>query len=238
VNTWRQLPVPAALRGWVDGIDLPSDRAGSCPLIHVPDPATTIVWRVRADGDAAVLAAGPRTHATYYDAKDIPRCVRFRLAPGAGRSLLGTSIDEITDRVVPLDGLWGPLDPRRVDHVIAGLSARVEAASSRDRSTAHLVRRASIALGRSRVPEVARQVGVSERHLRDVFARTVGVAPQQFFRINRVRAVLPRLRRDPWAGLADSVGFYDQSHMISQFRAVMHVTPSAFAAGRLPTVAC
>jgi AraC-like DNA-binding protein len=57
-------------------------------------------------------------------------------------------------------------------------------------------------------------------------------------RLNRVRAVLPRLRRDSWAGLADSVGFYDQSHMISQFRAVMHVTPSAFAAGRLPTVAC
>ena len=36
------------------------------------------------------------------------------------------------------------------------------------------------------------------------------------------------------AALAADTGYYDQSHMTAEFRAVMGVPPSAYRAGRLP----
>ncbi|MFI6876491.1 hypothetical protein ACIBL6_23975 [Streptomyces sp. NPDC050400] len=38
----------------------------------------------------------------------------------------------------------------------------------------------------------------------------------------------------PWAGLAQATGYYDQSHMAAEFRALFGVAPSAFFSGRLP----
>jgi len=256
----RRLPVPDALLRWVDRIDLASYRAAdhSCPLVHVPDAATTLVWRTITDGSSALLVVGPRTRATYYDSKDVPVCARFQLAPGAARTLLGSAIDEFTDRVVPLPDLWGPPGIRLVDqltrlasqpttvvHLIeAALSARASTARPQDSTTANLVRQASAEVSpkdahpHRRVTEVAQHLGVSERHLRNVFTTTVGIPPKQFARLIQIRTILPRLHRDPWARLASDAGYYDQSHMIAHFREVMHVTPTAFTAGRLPTVPC
>ena len=260
MNGSRRLPVPDALLRWVDRVDLSSYRADddSCPLVHLPDAATTLVWRTVADGSGALLVVGPRTHAAYYDSKDVPACARFQLAPGAARALLGTPVDELTDRVVPLGELWGPPGDRLTDQLTglasqpmsavrqlaAALSARAHAARPQDTTAADLVRQASIGLSpedanpHRRVNEVARHLGISERHLRDVFTATVGIPPKQFARLVRVRTVLSRLYREPLARLASDVGYYDQSHMTAQFRQVMHVTPTAFTAGRLPTVPC
>jgi AraC-like DNA-binding protein len=260
MNAGRQLPVPDALLRWVDRVDLASYRADdrSCPLVHIPDAATTLVWRTIADGSSALLVVGPRTRAAYYDSKDIPACVRFQLTPGAARALLGTPIDEFTDLVVPLSELWGPPGVRLADqltrlasqpmtavkHIEAALSARARTARPQNSTTANLVRQASIGLSpknahpHRRVSEVARHLGVSERHLRNVFTTTVGIPPKQFARLIRIRTILPRLHRQPWARLASDAGYYDQSHMTAHFREVMHVTPTAFTAGQLPTVPC
>ncbi|WP_139140957.1 hypothetical protein [Streptomyces oceani] len=125
MNASRQLPVPNTLLRWVDRVDLASYRADdhSCPLVHIPDAATTLVWRTITDGSNALLVVGPRTRAAYYDSKDIPACARFPLAPGAARALLGTPIDELTDHVVPLSELWGPPGVRLADQ-LTGLASR------------------------------------------------------------------------------------------------------------------
>ncbi|GAA4567417.1 helix-turn-helix domain-containing protein [Planotetraspora kaengkrachanensis] len=260
MNASRQLPVPDALLRWLDRVDLASYRADghSCPLIHIPDPATTLVWRTIADGSSALLVVGPRTRAAYYDSKDVTACARFQLAPGAARALLGTPIDELTDHVVALSELWGPPGIQLTDqltglasepmtavkHIEAALSARARAVRPQDSTTANLVSQASIELSpkgahpHRRVSEVARHLGVSERHLRNAFTTTVGIPPKQFARLIRIRTILPRLHREPWARLASDAGYYDQSHMTAHFREVMHVTPSIFTAGRLPTVPC
>ncbi len=260
MNASRQLPVPDALLRWVDHVYLTSYHADGqcCPLVHIPNAATTLVWRTVADGSSALLVVGPRTRAAYYDSKDVPACSRFQLAPGAARVLLGTPMDELTDRVVPLGELWGPPGVRladqlaglasrptaAVEHLEAALSARARAARPQDSTTVNLVRQASIGLSPKdaqpprRVSEVAQHLGISERHLRNVFTAAVGIPPKQFVRLARIRTILSRLHRDPWARLANEAGYYDQSHMTAQFREVMHVTPTAFAAGRLPTAPC
>jgi AraC-like DNA-binding protein len=50
----------------------------------------------------------------------------------------------------------------------------------------------------------------------------------------RGRADPARAGRAHLAGLAAETGFYDQSHMTAEFRALMGVPPAAYAEGRLP----
>lgn len=84
------------------------------------------------------------------------------------------------------------------------------------------------------VPDVARELSVSERQLRNLFAEGVGLSPKHFARINRVRAVLAHAAELSWAQLAAVTGYYDQSHMTSDFRALMGVPPRSYFTGRLP----
>jgi AraC-like DNA-binding protein len=72
-----------------------------------------------------------------------------------------------------------------------------------------------------RVVHVARELGVTARHLRRSFIESVGVRPKEFARMARlekaVRAAPPSIERD-WTRVAVDTGYYDQSHLIAEFR--------------------
>jgi AraC-like DNA-binding protein len=86
----------------------------------------------------------------------------------------------------------------------------------------------------ARLNTVAERVGVGERYLRSLFAREIGLSPKQFARVSRVRTVLAMAGQHRWAAVAEEAGFFDQAHMIGDFRAVMGVPPAAFLAGKRP----
>jgi AraC-like DNA-binding protein len=100
---------------------------------------------------------------------------------------------------------------------------------------AGLVQDAIQLLPDERVHVVAHKLDVSERQLRNLFDRALGLSPKQYARIHRVRAVL----RDAQPGgdlaqLAAQAGYYDQSHMTTEFRRLVGVPPAAFTTGRRP----
>jgi AraC-like DNA-binding protein len=80
------------------------------------------------------------------------------------------------------------------------------------------------------VSEVATALRVSERNLRRVFRDTVGVGPKTFARLERFRRALDAARAQEaprWAVIALDAGYYDQAHLIADFRAIAGVTPQA-----------
>lgn len=229
-------------------------------ITHVPDAATRLVFRVLPDGGTDVVAIGPRTKASYYEEKRLPMCLQLRFRPGAARPLFGVSVRELVGRAEPLESLPGEAGRRLArglaalgpapdpDAVLArmaellpeGLMPRDRDERARDGLVRAAVEALSTAPGRDRpgtVTQVARQLAVSERQLRNVFADDIGLSPKHFARIDRVRQVLagagaggnPR-----WAGLAQATGYYDQSHMTAEFHALFGVPPTAFVSGRLP----
>ncbi|WP_322755349.1 helix-turn-helix transcriptional regulator [Frankia sp. Cas3] len=247
-------------RPWVERVSVVtySSEVDPYPLIHAPDPATTLVWRRTEDGDGALRVLGPRTQAAYHPSKAIPLCIQVRITIGFVPTVLGIAARDLVDRALPLHELWDRSadqltdklagigdDPARAAAVlIATLDSRVRDAEPDGHSRANLVQAAAAELSTSNsgapatVSDVARQVGVSERQLRSLFAQTVGLPPKQFARLNRIRAVLDRTGRQPWARLASDAGYYDQSHMTADFHHIMRVTPGQFAAGKLPVVPC
>jgi AraC-like DNA-binding protein len=232
---------------WIETVTL---KPAITPVtVLPPDPATTVVWRMTRAGESDVLVAGPRTKASYHVTKELPVCVRLRIRMGRVMTLLGTAADELVDRTVPLEDVIGPSDlPERlvayrdlpaeaaetlrgflVDHLPSRLPGRLD-----------LVTNAVAELSdgmQPRVAETAAGLGVSERYLRRVFREDVGVSPKHFARIERVRSLIGQARR-PWADTAAYAGYTDQSHLIADFRSLMGVTPTAFAAGQVPLSSC
>ncbi len=171
------------------------------------------------------------------------RAVILRLGLGIHESVLGVSASEIAGRIVPIQEMWGAAESRRLFDRLSGSKTSSEAAfilkSAIGERHARAVRpcpSTALALDASRrlmtdsVSVVAADIGMSERHLRRVFREAVGVSPKTFAKLARFRRALRAARADApmgWASIAAAAGYYDQAHLIAEFRAISGVTPRA-----------
>lgn len=173
--------------------------------------------------------------------------VRFR--PGRAHALFRVPMRELTDRVLALASVDPRLERRLTDrahaatveelqvrameHVLCELAARSRLAEPRDGVSAAL-RLIERHHGNVRVGAIAHAAGTSVRQLERRFREVVGLGPKLASRIARVRhamALLPLRSGATWSDVAFSCGFYDQAHLIREFRAIAGVTPTRFTAG-------
>jgi AraC-like DNA-binding protein len=96
-----------------------------------------------------------------------------------------------------------------------------------------------------RLSEVLSDLNLSERSLERLFLAHVGITPVLYTRITRFQAAVVLLRRDKTdirrprslTDIAHSLGYFDQSHFIRDFRLFSGVTPGAYlrkAVERMP----
>lgn len=81
------------------------------------------------------------------------------------------------------------------------------------------------------IAALADGLGISHGHLDRQFTRVVGLNPRTLARILRVRRLLERLDvagQVDWSNLAAQHGWFDQAHLIRDFRRHTGVTPSAY----------
>jgi AraC-like DNA-binding protein len=87
--------------------------------------------------------------------------------------------------------------------------------------------------GRVTIESLATQTGFTRKHLGNLFQRQVGLTPKALARIHRFRGALDILNKAdgqvPWTELADACGFYDQSHLINEFRRFTGFSPVELA---------
>lgn len=221
---------------------------------RLPDGRTALVFRVleeRRRGDLAV--AGPRTRALFKSTSGVARAVILQLKPGWAAQLFGVAASALADRTVLLDELWGPAaaelcaellaapsPPAAVERLARALARRLdERGAGGEPAAARLARRAARLLEGEelRVERVAATLGVTARHLRRAFTESIGIAPKDYARSVRLqRAVRLSAAAAPaardWARIASDAGYYDQSHLIAEFRDLIGLTPGAFAAQR------
>ena len=116
------------------------------------------------------------------------------LRPGAASAFLEMPLDEITDGVAPLEGLWKkpaiPPEQLTLDAVESLLLRQLARAKSAEpaKHIASLSSHVARAGGALSVAEMSRLTGLSRQHLRRLFLRYVGVSPKLFSRLARFRA--------------------------------------------------
>lgn len=217
-------------------------RAGRFETL--PNGRTSLVFRVTGGGRSGdVAVVGPRTRALFKSPTGVARVVLLRLKPGWSRSLLGVPASALTDRIVPLEHIWGRagddiaaelLDARGVPEMLDRLSRAIErrAHHGSESASAQLARRAARLLegGETRVERVAEKLGVTARHLRRAFTESIGVGPKSFARGVRLqRAVHMAATSTDWVRIAADAGYHDQAHLIRDFRELVGLTPGAWS---------
>jgi AraC-like DNA-binding protein len=77
---------------------------------------------------------------------------------------------------------------------------------------------------------LTRELGTTARTLQRLFASDVGISPKLLARITRFQRVFSAWRRDPrsLARVAAACGYYDQSHLVHDFRDFAGAAPAAF----------
>ncbi len=172
--------------------------------------------------------------------------IRFR--PGGAYALVGPDAASLTDGVFTLEDVLGRAATSLRDRVLEASSAqqRLDAAigwlterigrAALPPAVRYLIRRLEHPVG-LRIRDLAEEVGFSERHMRGLFQRWVGLSPKQYARIQRFQGVLARMANTAtahlecdWAETAAAFGYADQSHLAHDFRAFAGMTPGQYAA--------
>lgn len=219
--------------------EIGSERRGTL----VPRLETRIVVRfgsmARGGLDAHALGARQQVHRKLVTGGQ--RIVVARLRLGMDEAVLGAPASAIAGHTVALEDLWDD-STRLFDRLVAARSL-VEAAAAlegaicerlgaaqRHPARTGLALAAASRLENAKVDVVAADLGVSARHLRRVFREALGTGPKAFARLTRFHRALHDARGDcraDWAGIAAAAGYYDQAHLIAEFRAIAGVTPRA-----------
>ena len=159
---------------------------------------------------------------------------------------LGEHMENLSDRIIALaDALGdGALALRERLLNTSSLEARFKCverwllARLKPRSIVHpavrwAVDRLAATGGRISIEELATQTGFTRKHLGNLFQQQVGLSPKSLARIHRFRGALALLDGSagqvPWAELAEQCGFYDQSHLINEFRRFTGFSPVELA---------
>lgn len=168
--------------------------------------------------------------------------VRFH--PHAAAIFLGLPMVELTDEVVSLDSVIGSRADELED-MIAGANtfeartavfeAALARAAAKKNGEHHLAARLSESViarrGCKSISDLRDSFSLTERRLERIFDRSIGLSPKMFTRIVRFQNVVRHVEMAESPDLLDaalSFGYYDQSHMIREFREFAGKSPVAY----------
>lgn len=195
------------------------------------------------EGDAPTapaLLVGARTSAELVATRDMKRLVGVVFRPGGLGPWLRERADLFYEKSLSLCDLW-PMEPLREHLRDPATTPEVtlqildemlcEQASARVRRS-H-VRGALSLLKSLSVRATARELGISERRLHQVFSEDVGLSPKQWSRVRRFQRAVRALHQGAemqWAELALSCGYADQAHFSRDFRSFSGIDPTTYSA--------
>lgn len=165
--------------------------------------------------------------------------------PAGFHHLFGVPMPELTDRAYEARSVVGHLASQieellaeaegfceRVNIVTALLLKRVAGRGALDA----VGRAANLVLGRRgdlRIREAAAGAGLSVRQFERRFCEQVGINPKRYARIVRFHAALlakSAVAKRAWTDIAHDMGYYDQMHMVHDFRRFSGENPTQFFA--------
>ena len=168
--------------------------------------------------------------------------VRFH-AYGASR-LLALPIFELTDSIVSVDAISPSLHrelermrelrstPEQIALLDLIMRTRAELIGSDDPLVSFAVNEFERTAGLINISGLANRVGLSTRQFERRFRTEVGIGPKLFGRVQRFQRVFRAFEdaRPNWVDVAVDCGYYDQSHLIRDFREFSGNTPTALLA--------
>jgi AraC-like DNA-binding protein len=171
-------------------------------------------------------------------------CLDLKLSPLGAYTLLARPLDELTGHRVDLGEIFAAAGRRWVEAIAEAATwderfalvdtFLLDRAAKGPQPAAGVVwawRRLVATGGRIPIGRLAEEIGWSRRHLVTQCKRQLGLPPKTLARIVRFNGLLRQLRmtgQADWARLAAEAGYFDQAHLIRDFRQFTGTTPTGF----------
>ena len=191
------------------------------------------------------VVAGLRSR---YYVKDFCRPVRTVgavLRPGIARSLFGVTAQDLAERHVSIQELWGQdsidllerlYEARTLEQQLNVFESHLASKIPQNYSVHPVVSYAlKILPVRNNIGEIVKETGYSHKHFIDLFRCAVGQSPAMYSRIIRFQRALKRLT-EPNASLIDIAlqsAYSDQAHFNREFRQITGITPREYRNSRI-----
>ncbi len=212
-------------------------------IIHFGSPFAEVVSTGQLRQQPATVACGQLTRPLVLQSSTNVGLVGIRFQPSGMIPFLGTSMQALTNERIPAEQLFADIDSleeavlessndaQRIAACVRFLlrSIQLDRENTSVRSALNTIRDAH---GSISVEELATHVGRSRRGLEAAFQRMVGTSPKMFCRITRFRYLVDTMTNQgpssPWVQIALDSGYFDQSHLIRDFRQFAGTSPTAF----------
>lgn len=198
----------------------------------------------RCETQPGSLIAGPRSRVQVIDTSQQAEIMGVHLRPAGLGMLSRIPADEFAEKDVPLECVWGRFaDQCREELIEAGsprekiltlerlLTERLSLGRLPHRVIPEALRRLEPGETPLNLAGLAADLGLSSRRFIEVFTESIGLSPKVYARIRRFQKALRRIHGSPradWADLAFDCGWYDQAHMIRDFRQFADLTPAEY----------
>jgi AraC-like DNA-binding protein len=166
--------------------------------------------------------------------------IHVDLTPPAAHRIFGMPLHQLAERQVPLEqvldepflaerlhdaGAWDSRF-RLLDRVLTRRLSRLPSAEIAWAWTRLVETHGAVPIG-----ELARELDWSRKRIVARFREEIGLPPKRaakLLRFDKAQALVQSTTQPDWAWIAREAGYYDQSHLINDFRSVTARTPETF----------
>jgi AraC-like DNA-binding protein len=213
-------------------------------VLHLKQPTLSFFLDDERQSIRVPLLAGPYSRAFEIDPSESTAVIGVLFRPGAARTFFPVAAHELHNADIALSEL-NPSEAEQLLNDVCSASGEDEQLLAveeylrqkmRDGAAVHpaidYVVECMSRDGGMRLGHIQQDIGLSHTRLNQLFREHVGVTPKLFCRIRRFRALLDRIEKGMpvnWAEAAADCGYFDQPHLIRDFRAFAGITPLEFS---------
>ena len=247
--TYREFLPSPRFRAHIECLWCHESNAAIPSFRVLPDGCVDILFQRKGNGSGALSVVGTMTRAHQFElpARQLILGVRFK--PAMAARFLRAGGAETLDRTIALGDLWSSIRTRRLAELIADSKSaeagavQIETAlgeppalDAPEKAIAQLVE----SRGTVDLDDLADAARLCPRQFRRICLERTGISPKRLARILRFRnavALATPSRRGDWAEVALECGYYDQAHLINEFREFSGVAPGNFSSNLAPRTA-
>lgn len=210
--------------------------------IHIHDPEQPELYR-RFSG---AVFSGTYSRSFICNALQHQSIMGVHFKPGGAFPFIDIEASELTNAHASLADLWGrraalelrerlsnAATPKQRFRIMEGaLRARLHDDASRQLQVKGALKMFAMGGNEALVRNVSRELGLSQRRFIQMFSSHVGLTPKVFCRIQRfqkTRVLAEMFEAPDWAQLAVACGYFDQSHLINDFKEFSGSTPRIYS---------
>ena len=214
-------------------------------LIIIPDGSGCMVFTYEDNNlSSSLWGATTKTVAVKKDINSEKIRFFIEFMPGGLRAITGIKQSELSDVKVPIDEIDKSLEnfliqaienSKNIDDMISMVNLIFLKAIDRNNkehsvidSALHKIKYLNSGLT---IKELSVSECISERHLHRLFNEYIGINAKMFIRLARINnsiKLLKKINSENCLDITYSLGFYDQSHFINDFKQICGVSPKVF----------